>query len=200
MAKLIDFGYSCFGVSGSQKVRLARTRPWQAPEHRINEFFTLRDAKKMDVFSFGMLVCRIFLGDALTSIMGVTPGSNGLIDQQILDGIDSLKAGPKFLEQVLLYVRQESALATPIMELLLRLFEQTLHHDASSRVKDFGDVLAILTDCVAASDGVGESSRPDYEPPKLGSSELQSGTLDEFSHSILEVGLTRVISTYWNAN
>jgi hypothetical protein len=56
-AKVIDFGYSAQYTTNSDRFPLkGRTWPWFAPEQdRIKLEFSLSDAKKVDVFCFGML-------------------------------------------------------------------------------------------------------------------------------------------------
>ena len=56
--KLTDFGVS---NHPSGKVVLGGSRPWQAPECLLvrGELFELEDARRTDVYSFGMLVWRV---------------------------------------------------------------------------------------------------------------------------------------------
>ena len=59
-AKVTDFGYSCFGCKEEDRVHLGYTAFWHAPEwwHRA---FTTREAKLMDVYSFGKMCTWILL-------------------------------------------------------------------------------------------------------------------------------------------
>jgi serine/threonine protein kinase len=63
---LADFGFSRFAENSqdglNSLVHLARSEPWDAPEwtHALTR---LRDAKKMDVYSFGMLCLWLFFAD-----------------------------------------------------------------------------------------------------------------------------------------
>ena len=56
---------------------LGGSRPWQAPEFSRTAYFRIEDAKRTDVYSFGMLLWRVFLdGDpfkSLGDIEGKTP-------------------------------------------------------------------------------------------------------------------------------
>ncbi|KAA8895939.1 serine/threonine protein kinase japonica group [Sphaerosporella brunnea] len=56
IAKVTDFGYSCLGTTEEDYVQLPVTRGWNAPECLVNSRLKLKDAKKADVYSFG-LVC-----------------------------------------------------------------------------------------------------------------------------------------------
>ena len=53
--KVTDFGYSTLTVGESGKVFLPKSRPWNAPEYHFGEF-NVQEAKKADVYSFGLLV------------------------------------------------------------------------------------------------------------------------------------------------
>lgn len=54
-AKMTDFGYSCYGMGDNDAVSLPQSAPWHAPEYHEGDV-TLLGAKKVDVYSFG-LVC-----------------------------------------------------------------------------------------------------------------------------------------------
>ena len=65
--KVTDFGYSTLTVGESGKVSLPKSRPWNAPEHHFGEFES-REAKKTDVYSFGMLCLWFLFGNRLSDI------------------------------------------------------------------------------------------------------------------------------------
>jgi serine/threonine protein kinase len=54
VAKVTDFESSCVSGSDDDLVTVQRTPPWEAPEWH-ERYFTARDAKLLDVFSFGVL-------------------------------------------------------------------------------------------------------------------------------------------------
>jgi serine/threonine protein kinase len=66
--KVTDFGYSTFtapetsSVGRTGSVFLPKSRPWNAPEHHFGDFTAL-EAKKADVYSFGMLCFWILFGN-----------------------------------------------------------------------------------------------------------------------------------------
>ena len=62
--KVADFGYSTLTMNKSEKVLLPKSRPWNAPEHHFGEF-KVQEAKKTDVYSFGMLCLWILFGSRL---------------------------------------------------------------------------------------------------------------------------------------
>ena len=57
-AKVIDFGYSCFGCKEENYVHLGFTAFWHAPEWHQSAF-TIKEAKSMDLYSFGKLCAWI---------------------------------------------------------------------------------------------------------------------------------------------
>ena len=69
--KVTDFGYSTLTGGESGKVILPKSRPWSAPEHHLGEFNT-QEAKKTDVYSFGMLCLWLLFGNSLSDIPQTT--------------------------------------------------------------------------------------------------------------------------------
>ena len=69
--KVADFGYSTLTVDESGKVFLPKSRPWDAPEHHFGGL-TAQEAKKTDVYSFGMLCLWILFGNRLSDIPQTT--------------------------------------------------------------------------------------------------------------------------------
>jgi serine/threonine protein kinase len=61
--KVADFGYSTLAGEVEQ-VLLPKSRPWNAPEHYFGEF-EVTDAKKTDVYSFGILCLWVLFGTLL---------------------------------------------------------------------------------------------------------------------------------------
>ena len=53
------------------KVILPKSRPWNAPEHHFGEF-NAQEAKKTDVYSFGMLCLWFLFGNRLSDIPQTT--------------------------------------------------------------------------------------------------------------------------------
>jgi len=65
LARIIDFGYSCLGCKEDDVIRVARTEGWEAPEWH-ERGFTIKNAKKTDVYSYGKLCGCILFGDQLS--------------------------------------------------------------------------------------------------------------------------------------
>ncbi len=65
-AKLSDFGYSAL-MGRDHTVDIAKTRPWHAPESEYTWSYNFDEAKKTDIYSFGILCFWILFCD--TSII-----------------------------------------------------------------------------------------------------------------------------------
>jgi hypothetical protein len=95
----------------------------------------------MDIFSFGMLVYRLFLD-------GKMSGDGTSVDQtrstEVLDAIDALKSTPQFLAMVMEQLNSTTTVSAPVKEILKQLFEYTLHHDPKKRASDFAEILRVL--------------------------------------------------------
>lgn len=61
LAKVTDFGCSCFGLHEEDIVTLSRTRGWEAPEYRRGRF-TVVEAKKYDIYIYGKLCFWVLFG------------------------------------------------------------------------------------------------------------------------------------------
>ena len=62
IAKLADFGCSVLGTSSDQLVRLRKSEPWFALEYHHRDF-KLHMARRMDIYSFGMLCLWILFSN-----------------------------------------------------------------------------------------------------------------------------------------
>jgi serine/threonine protein kinase len=94
--KIADFASACFGGSEDEPVKVSRTEPWDAPEWHPRSFL-LKDAKKMDIYSFGLLCLWLFfrhdnmneLGPGITvgmAFSGQDPGLTAKLQTLKRDG------------------------------------------------------------------------------------------------------------------
>ena len=122
---MADFGYSCFGTDDEDIVYLPCSLPWAAPEYH-SRGITLRDAKKMDVYSFGMLCLYILFQECLGD-----PTSSSVTC------LDRLKLSGSLLD----FARETVSGSTPVGETqkdsLKAFFESTLSDEPDSRNTDF---------------------------------------------------------------
>jgi serine/threonine protein kinase len=144
--KLIDFGFSCLGTSDNDMVQVACTRPWQAPEHNRDTYFKLEDARRMDVYSFGMLLCRMFLASELSKSLEIFGQSINVEKyHRYLEEIESLKQSSSFLDTVLEALKRPSSLGDSAKDVLREVFLKTLQHKPELRAPNFDSIVAILS-------------------------------------------------------
>jgi serine/threonine protein kinase len=150
VAKVADFGYSCFGAKDDDFVRLPMSRPWNAPEWHHREF-RIYAAKKTDVYSFGMLCLWVLFNDELLRYVAdadanTTPGS--------IDGpwggsywtsrLEKLKEEDKLTNIADELISKAVHLTAPQRVALEKFFEGTLCRDWKSRESDFEKLIRFL--------------------------------------------------------
>lgn len=66
-AKVIDFGYSTRYADDESAIGLPISLAWTAPEHtRLNQRWTPFEARKMDIFSLGMVCLWVLFEESLS--------------------------------------------------------------------------------------------------------------------------------------
>ena len=148
--KVADFGYSTLTVGESGKVFLPKSRPWDAPEHHFGEF-KAQEAKKTDVYSFGVLCLWFLFGDRLSDTpQTTTDGTAGLVEFGA-----PLAGRPTFLERLKYEDRVEDIAnhlvgSTPGLNVegrihLKEIFSLTLPNDPGKRTNDLARVIGLLS-------------------------------------------------------
>lgn len=126
----------------------------------------------MDVYSFGMLLCRVFLSECLSDTVGKVGRCSTLEEYEVLlQRMQGLKSSPEFLQLVLAALESASFVPNNQRALLRQLLELSLQHNPMSRASDFSEIVSLLS-------SIGEN----------GSVELFSSTLAGLYHIILTVG------------
>lgn len=146
---LADFGFSRFGAT-DDLVKLARSEPWDAPEWHPREF-KLKDAKKMDVYSVGLVCLWLFFGNNTlfdlglpsttikTAFMGGSRDAIARIQSRKNDN-DSV------LEWALELLAKKTDLDGEIRHRLERVFTLALARDPHRRPSSMGALIEILVD------------------------------------------------------
>ena len=151
--KVTDFGYSTLTVGESGKVLLPKSRPWNAPEHHFGQF-KVQEAKKADVYSFGMLCLWVLLGNRLSNFQQTTAdGVAGFISFDI----PFFRGGPTLLECLKREDRLEGIAnrlleSTPGLDAdpeftirLKKIFSLTLQHNPGERTCNLEIVIGPLS-------------------------------------------------------
>ena len=83
VARVADFGYSCLGSKDTDLVKLPDPGVWAAPEWHDRPF-QVTNAKKADVYSFGLLCLFILFNDIVSN---ATEKSTERVDMETLIGL-----------------------------------------------------------------------------------------------------------------
>ncbi|GAB1317155.1 Tetratricopeptide-like helical [Madurella fahalii] len=197
-----DFGFSSFATSCDELVRVSRSQPWEAPEWHTGEC-TLYNAKKMDVYSFGLLCFWLFFkGETLTEL-GLPSAT---VDSAFLqsnpsatDAVQSLKRdGNSMLRWSLTLLQKRQDTAPRTRGCLQQVFQLTLARDPEARDVSLENILSLLS----GATGMEEPRHPTEVsrvniPDGHGSLELEKiffdlEACDYRVHSFLADGLVRM--------
>jgi serine/threonine protein kinase len=140
-ARVTDFGYSTRFASENDLIPMPGSQPWCAPEHdRVR--FTPAQARKMDVFSFGMLCVWLLFERYLSRVMPL-PDEARWAEQYFQDKrqqglsehvLDNLKHNKKLEMLAQQLIRGERNVDNSIKQALERLFNESLSCDPESRI------------------------------------------------------------------
>lgn len=143
VGKLTDFGVLRLEDGG---LMLGGSRPWQAPEFSRTAYFKIEEAKRTDVYSFGMLLWRVFLdGDpfkSLGDIEGKTPKEKR---QSRNDAIAALKDADQLVQHVCASLALSDNFTRPQLEMLCEVVNTTLMKDPSRRELDMARIIRLLS-------------------------------------------------------
>jgi len=146
--KVADFGYSTLGAGEAGRVFLPKSRPWNAPEHHFGGFTTY-DAKKTDVYSFGILCLWVLFGNTYIPLDRMERPTELMSFHA--------STGPQTSLEQLKYDDKVEVLANTLMESvsladfnaehrirLKEFFSLTVTINPEKRTSDFGRLLYLL--------------------------------------------------------
>jgi serine/threonine protein kinase len=148
---MADFGYSTLAAGETGKVLLPKSRPWNAPEHHFGEF-TVGDAKKTDVYSFGMLCLWILFGDSPLGILQTT--AEGTTEFISFDApprfrprtyLEQLKDDDKVEHVVSEHIESMIGWHTEQRTCLKEFFRSTLQRGPEKRTSDFARLVSYMS-------------------------------------------------------
>ena len=150
--KVADFGYSTLTAAEYGKVSLPKSRPWNAPEHHFGEF-NAREAKKTDVYSFGMLCLWLLFGNRLSDIPQTTAdGTAELISFDAPPGrlgrrtvLELLKDEDRVEDIANHLVESTPGLKVEYKIHLKEIFSLTLPRNPGKRTCDLARVIGLLS-------------------------------------------------------
>ena len=120
--KVADFGYSTLTAGESGMVFLPKSRPWNAPEHHFGGF-EAHEAKKTDVYSFGILCLWVIFGPTLLERLK-DEDSAEYIANSLVESMPGLNVEYRFR--------------------LKEVFSLTLPHNPGNRTCDLAGVIGLL--------------------------------------------------------
>jgi serine/threonine protein kinase len=151
--KVADFGYSTL-VAGEAsamgeeptvaevKIFLPKSRPWNAPEHHFGEF-TATEAKKTDVYSFGMLCLWVLFGSLRIPPISTEYTFDGATGP--LTSLEVLKYDDKMEHFVSQFLESMPGLNVECRKCLAEFFSITVPLNPEERTSDLRRLIRLLS-------------------------------------------------------
>ncbi|KAK4227124.1 hypothetical protein QBC38DRAFT_455500 [Podospora fimiseda] len=200
---LTDFGFSSFTTSGDEPVQLVSgTKPWDAPEWTNGEH-SISSAKKMDLYSFGLLCFWHFFRNETLGELGIpeTTVDSAFCrpdSEKTVDVIQYVKKTGDSMLQWAMKLLERREMETKIRECLKQVFGSTLTYDPESRKGSWMAIVKLLSEAT----GQEEPSKPVEPgtvnvPDEHGSLEVENlffdlEACDYRIHSFLADGLVHI--------
>ena len=151
-AKVIDFGYSTQFTAEDEYILVPKSWPWFAPEHSKSDRFKPSQARKMDIFSLGMLCLwvifeRYFSGsvplpsEACWAEHYFRQAAGSDRSKKILN---DLKQDDNLVTLAAQLVTVETELTDEAQQGLTEYFNKSLPTDPNLRADKLGDLLECL--------------------------------------------------------
>jgi tetratricopeptide (TPR) repeat protein len=172
-AKVADFGYSQTYLSSEDKLSVARTTPWCAPEvTERSDGYLSHEAKLTDIYSFGMMCLWMIFADELAQNFGI---HHDMTDFSTADTQEQISSFTKIKK-----LKDEDRLRLICKDLILRLplqpnqkvsltkvFNSSLARDPLQRTLDMEKIRALLDDSLNDSSGFPAEMIPDIPSEKV---------------------------------
>jgi serine/threonine protein kinase len=146
VAKVADFGFSTFAVEG-ESIRMPKSPPWEAPEHHYKGC-TISEAKKMEVYSFGMLCLWVLFqegfGKSLPGLIGAIQDERSLFSPISSENMMKLKNEDRLRFLAGDLIRLLDDLNDRQKENLKMFFDSTLAVDPDRRIAEFEKLIQLL--------------------------------------------------------
>lgn len=172
-AKVADFGYSRAYLSSEDRLAVARTIPWCAPEiAERSDGYLSHEAKLTDVYSFGMLCLWMIFHNELAHHFGINqdmtdPNTTDTRDHHLcFTKINKLKE-----EDRLLRICRDLILQLPLQPgqkvSLTKVFESSLSRDPLHRTLEVRQIKALLNDSLCDPSGFPTEMIPNIPEKKV---------------------------------
>lgn len=145
---MIDFGYSCYGTEDEDEVQIGGTPLWSPPEH-TGEEISVHSAKKMDVYSFGLVCCWILFFDIISIDRGVKPRAGQLSTSDhsrrhayvFLEKLKSLESPEEAISDI---ISRDPTITEQQSSLLQKFLTQVLSKKPSNRPHDWNQLIPVI--------------------------------------------------------
>ena len=142
ICKLTDFGISSHTTGA---IVLGGSHLWQAPECIRDAYFELENAKRTDVYSFGMLVWRVMLDgnpfESLGKFEGETPTKRR---EKRNDAVAHLKMEDRLVQHACDSLAASGKFSSQQLGTLCDVIKLTLTKDPSKREVNIGRLIRLL--------------------------------------------------------
>lgn len=141
--KLTDFGVSRLP---SGELVLGGSRPWQAPECQRGAYLRIEDAKRTDIYSFGMLLWRVCLdGDPFRSLGEFEGDTAAERRKKRNQAITQRKDGDVLVQHVCNSLALSDQFSRAQLDMLCEVISITLLKDPKRRELDLTRIIRLLT-------------------------------------------------------
>lgn len=149
VAKMIDFGYSCYGMDDEDMVHVTGTPLWAAPESNGDDV-SIRSAKKMDVYSFALVCCWILFFDIVSLDNGIgvrveASSISGNPKKKMYRFIELIKDAERPEGPISEIISRTSFLGAQKSLLLQKLLTEALCKAPSGRLDNWSEVILVLS-------------------------------------------------------
>ena len=127
---------------------LAGSRPWQAPEcaRSRGAYFRIEDAKRTDIYSFGMLLWRVALDGNPFNILGELEGSTFEDRRESRNQkVNALKEKDELVQHVYQSLASSEFFSRPQLEILCEVVNVTLVKEPKLRELDITRLVRLLS-------------------------------------------------------
>ena len=129
-------------------MRLYGSYPWQAPEVTCSHaaLFEIEDAKRTDIYSFGMLLWRVMLDGDPFKTLGEFQGETGSERRKARnDAIATLKDKDSLVQHVCESLALSEQFSQPQLHMLTEVMHTTLRKESSKRELDIQRIIRLLS-------------------------------------------------------
>ena len=141
--KLTDFGVSRLP---NGELVLGGSRPWQAPECHRGAYLRIEDAKRTDIYSFGMLLWRVCLdGDPFKSLGEFEGETAAERRKKRNEAITRKKDSDRLVQHVCNSLALSDQFSRAQLDMLCEVISITLLKDPSRRELDVRRIIRLLT-------------------------------------------------------